>query len=265
MKTIFYITVFLGLILLAMPAVTRAQDQPLSTKPPKETQPNEFRFLVKHDHLRKSCEGELVINEDGIEYITDFEQHERYWDFVDIKLLKLISKNEIEVQTYTQYRPKLTLNQSLKVGRDESFRFKLIEGELTQQISAFLQNKIKKPMATTFVEMDSETVSPAFTLRVRHRHRWGGCPGILKVYDDKLIFQSYTEPTDSRLWRWSDLQGVGRSGRFKFEVMTFEPQMGGPEKPYNFDLKEEMTDEMYDFVWKKFYKVDYYPSAPRRP
>lgn len=265
MKILSSLIVSFCLVLAPIASTASAQDQQMAAKPVDEIKSSEFRFWVKHDHLRKSCEGELVINEEGIEYITDFEEHQRYWDFVDIKLLKLISKNEIEVQTYTRYNPKLTLNQSLKLGRDESFRFKVVEGELTQKVSQFLQKKTKKPMATSFVAVDDETDSPVFVLRVRHRHRWGGCPGILKVYDDKVIYQSYTEPTDSRLWRWTDLQGMGRSGPFKFELMTYEPQLGGPEKPYNFDLKEEMTDQMYDFLWKKFYKVTYYPSAAPKP
>lgn len=264
MKRLFYFIFFLGFILAVTVSAARAQDETSAAKQAEEKNPGEFRFWVKHDHLRKFCEGELVINEEGIEYVTAFEKHERYWDFTDIKLLKLISKKEIEVKTYTTYRPELNLDQALNIGSDESFRFKLLEGELTQGISEFLQSKIKKPMATTFVEMNDEAAPPpVFALRVSHRHRWGGCPGILKIYEDKIIYQSYTEPTDSRLWRWSDLQSLGRSSRFKFEITTFEPQLlGGPEKSYNFDLKEEMTDEMYDFLWKKFYKVTYYAPAP---
>lgn len=263
MKGLFHF-IFISIFIFAASApAVRAQDETNATKA-KGKPTNEFRFWVKHDHLRKSCEGELVINEEGIEYITAFEKHERYWDFGDIKLLKLISKTEIEVQTYTTYRPKLTLNQSLNIGRDESFRFKFLEGEMTQEISNFLQGKIKKPMATSFVGVGDEAAPPIYSLPVRHRHRWGGCSGLLKVYDDRLVYQSYTEPKDSRLWRWSDIQGLGRSSRYKFEITTFEPQFGGPEKPYNFDLKEEMTDEIYDFVWKKFYKVTYYPPAARR-
>jgi hypothetical protein len=264
MKRLFYFIVLLSFIFAVNAA--RAQDEtPVATKQAEEKKSNEFRFWVKHDHLRKSCEGELVISEEGIEYVTDFEKHQRHWDFVDIKMLKLISKTEIEVKTYTTYRPELNLDQALNIGSDESFRFKLLEGELTQDISEFLLSKIKKPLATTFVETDDEAAPPVFALPVRHRHRWGGCPGILKVYDDKIIYQSYTEPKNSRLWRWSDLQSLGRSSRYKFEITTFEPDLlGGPEKSFNFDLKEEMTDEMYDFLWKKFYKVTYYAPAPRR-
>lgn len=267
MKRLFYFFVFLSFIFAATLIRAHAQEKTDgAVKVTEEKKSNEFRFWVKHDHLRKLCEGELVINDKGIEYITDFEKHTRYWDFIDIKMLKLISKTEIEVKTYTTYRPELNLDQALNLGSDESFRFILLEGELTQGISEFLLSKIKKPIATTFVETDDKTAPPVFTLPVRHRHRWGGCPGILKVYEDKIIYQSNTEPKNSRLWRWSDLQSLGRSSRFKFEITTFEPEiLGGPEKSYNFDLKEEMTDEMYDFLWKKFYKVTYYAPASRKP
>jgi|CXWL01.1.fsa_nt_gi hypothetical protein len=264
MKYLFYFILISVVIFAASPNTVRAQDEASAIKA-VEKSPNEFRLWVKHDHLRKFCEGELVINEEGIEYATAFEKHERYWDFVDIKLLKLISETEIEVKTYTTYRPKLTLQQSLPVGRDESFRFKLLEGEMTQEISNFLQSKIKKPMMTTFIDVDDETARPVYSLPVRHRHRWGGCSGVLKVYDDKVIYQSYTEMADSRLWRWSDMQSMGRSGPYQFEITTYEPQFGGPTKSYNFDLKEAMSDEVYDFLWKKIHKVTYYAPSPRKP
>jgi len=117
---------------------------------------------------------------------------------------------------------------------------------------------------TTFVRQAGEENPPLYVLPARHRHRWGGCNGELRIYEDRVIYESFEDKENSRLWRWSDIQSFGRSGRYKFEIATFEPQFGG-EKTFNFDLKEEMTDEAYDFVWKKFYKVTYYAPVARTP
>lgn len=44
-------------------------------------------------------------------------------------------------------------------------------------------------------------------------------------------------------------------------VPTYEPRSGGPTKAYNFDLKERMDDDAYDFVWSRIYK----PTLPASP
>ncbi len=262
MKRYFYFIFILGFIFAAAPGLIRAQDETRTDA--KEEKAAEFRFQVKHKHLRKSCQGELVINEDGAEYITDYQQHRRSWLFTDIRTFKLISATKIEILTYQQRELRPSLDEALKLGGDESFEFALTEGEITRELSEFLLAKVKRPVVTTFIVEPAGAVAPVYALPVRHRHRWGGCNGELKIYDDKIIYESFEDAENSRLWRWPDLQSFGRSNRFKFEITTFEPQIGG-EKTFNFDLKEEMSEETYDFLWKKFYKATYYRPAPRKP
>lgn len=262
MKGSFYLICLAVLVLAATATVTRAQNESSSRQ--DERKATEFRFRVRHDHLRKSCAGELVVNNTGVEYLTDHEQHKRSWPFNDIRLLKLISATKIEVLTYQQRRLTPSLNEPFKFGSDESFKFELLESEISADLSEFLLARIKRPVLTTFVRQAGEENPPLYVLPARHRHRWGGCNGELRIYEDRVIYESFEDKENSRLWRWSDIQSFGRSGRYKFEIATFEPQFGG-EKTFNFDLKEEMTDEAYDFVWKKFYKVTYYAPVARTP
>lgn len=258
MKGSFHLVCLAALVIVAAVGATRAQNESSVSKDQREA--TDFRFRVKHDHLRKSCVGELVINNAGVEYLTDHEPHKRSWPFKDIRLLKLISAAKIEILTYQQRRLTPSLNEPFKLGSDESFKFELLEGEISPDLSEFLLERIKRPVVTTFVRQAGEVNPPLYAVPARHRHRWGGCNGELRVYDDKLIYESFEDKENSRLWRWSDIQGFGRSGRYKFDIVTFEPQFGG-EKTFNFDLKEEITDEAYDFVWKKFYRVTYYAPA----
>lgn len=262
MKGSFYLICLAALVLTAVASTTRAQNETRASQ--NEREATEFRFMVKHDHLRKSCVGELVINNAGVEYLTDHEPHKRSWPFKEIRILKLISATRIEILTYQQRRLRPSLNEPFKFGSDESFKFELLEGEISPDLSEFLLARIKRPVMTTFVRQAGEENPPLYVLPARHRHRWGGCNGEVRIYEDKVIYESFDDKENSRLWRWSDMQGFGRSGRYKFDIVTFEPQFGG-EKTFNFDLKEEMTDETYDFVWKKFYKVTYYAPARLKP
>lgn len=262
MKGAFYHICLAVLVLAATASATRAQNE--ASVRQNGGKATEFRFRVKHDHLRKSCVGELVINNSGVEYLTDHEPHKRSWPFKDIRILKLISAAKMEILTYQQRRLTPSLNEAFKFGSDESFKFELLEGEFSPDLSEFLLARIKRPVITTFVRQAGEENPPLYVLPARHRHRWGGCNGELRIYEDKVIYESVEDKENSRLWRWSDIQSFGRSGRYKFEIVTFEPQLGG-EKTFNFDLKEELTGEAYDFVWKKFYKVTYYAPVVRKP
>ena len=263
MKRLFYLIVTFSFVFAAAALAARAQNETSGVKETVEKKANEFRFKVKHKHLRKSCQGELIINEDGAEYLTEYNEHRRNWLFTDIKLFKLISETKIEIITYQQRQLRPSLDETFKFGSDESFKFELLDGEITRDLSEFLLARIKRPVVTTFIHQPVEAKPPLYVLPARHRHRWGGCNGELRIYEDKVIYESFEDAENSRLWRWSDLQSFGRSNRYKFEITTFEPQTGG-EKTFNFDLKEEMTDEIYDYLWKKFYKVTYYTPVPRK-
>ena len=217
----------------------------------------EYRFKVKHDHVRKYCVGELVINDSGVEYLTENEEHARKWDFVDIKMLKLVSPTKLKVLSYETGR--------LKVN-DRDFSFELTEGEITKGVSDFVLSRVKRPVSTTFVPAGDE--QPVFSIPVRHRRRFGGDSGTLRVYAASVVYESEGEQENSRYWRWSDIQGIGRSGQFKFSLTTYEPELGGPVKTFDFDLKEPMDDRLYDYMWDRVYKVSYrLPPAgdlPRR-
>ena len=143
-------------------------------------------------------------------------------------------------------------NSKLKV-TDRDFQFELTEGQLTKEVSDFVLSKVARPVSTTFVPASDE--EPAYSIPVRHRRRLGGDEGVLKVYPTGVAYESAGEKDDSRYWRWSDIQGVGRSGKFRLSVSTYEPELGGPTKSFDFDLKEQAGDEVYDYMWDRVYGV----------
>ena len=74
------------------------------------------------------------------------------------------------------------------------------------------------------------------------------------MYAHMAIYES-DDPEGSRRCRWSDINGIGRTGHYQFGVTTYEPEFGGPSKTYNFDLKEQMDERVYDYLWTRVYKV----------
>jgi hypothetical protein len=209
----------------------------------------EFKYRVEHDHAFGSCKGELIINPDMVEYRTDKKEHARKWTYSNIEMIKLSSPRKVEILTYESAR--------VRLGRDREFEFRVLDGDVTKEVSEFLLKRVERPLATTFVATEE---TPQYAIPVRHRHTFGGDQGTLKVYGDRVAYESQ-KPERSRYWRWSDIKSFSRIGRYEFSLTTFEPKLGGPTKTFNFDLKEEMNDAMYDYLWARVYR----PTLPASP
>jgi hypothetical protein len=203
----------------------------------------EFTYKVQQDRLIGHRDGELIISDKGVEYrATKREKESRSWTYTDIKLLEILSPTSIRIWTYK--------DRKLPLGRDQSLTFKLVEGAIDQKVSDFLRERIARPFVTSFTDGGGE---PLAQIPVKHSRRFNGSEGILKVYPDRLEYESQTGD-DSRSWRWTDIRGVGRPDIYRFDVETFEPQLGASSRSFNFILKEEMSDKSYDLIWSRVYR-----------
>lgn len=205
-----------------------------------------FEFEVEHKHTLRNCRGKLLISQDGIEYQTDHKKDGRTWLYLDIRQVKVESPTEIEITSYE--------DKKWMPGQDRTFKFKLLEGKISPDIAALLMNKAKRPVVTSI--MPESEGEPVFQIPVKHSHTFGGCEGMLKIYPDRITYESSDQPSNSRYWRYTDIQNFSHSSRFRFEITSFEDKLGGP-KSYNFDLKEEMPAQMYDYVWMRVYPVKF--------
>lgn len=203
----------------------------------------EFKYKVELDRMIGHRDGELVITDQGVEYRAKREKESRTWTYADIKLFEILSPTRMRIRTYR--------DRKLYLGKDESVTFKIVEGQLDHNISNFLRDRITRPFVTSFVD-ESEQTSIA-EIPVKHSHRFGGCEGMLKIYSDKLEYESKSGHS-SRSWRWMDIRSVGRSDIYRFEVETFEPQIGASSRSFNFVLKERMSDEIYELIWARVYR-----------
>lgn len=198
-----------------------------------------YEFPVEHAHTLRNCRGKLLITPEKIEYKTEHKRDARIWEYVEIQQITVVSLIELELTTYE--------DQKRMAGRDRIFKFRLLEGRLTPEISALLLEKATHPLVTSVPPQSEGT--PLFAIPVKHLHTFGGCSGTLKIYGDRVVFESQT---DARFWRYSDIQNFSHPERFRFEIVSYEDKVGGA-KAYNFQLKEELPALAYDYVWARVY------------
>jgi hypothetical protein len=201
-----------------------------------------FELPVEHQRMLSNCRGTLTITPEKVEFKTDHKKDSRTWSYAELKQIKVESPTRIELVSYE--------DQKRMMGRDRIFKFKVLEGEITSEISALLMAKATRPLVTSV--MPEAGGRPDFEAPVKHLHRFGGCMGTLRIYSDRVVYESKDMPSDSRYWRYSDIQNFSRSERFRFEIVSFENKFGGP-KAYNFQLREELPASAYDYVWLRVY------------
>lgn len=207
-----------------------------------------YEFSVEHEHTLRSCRGKLVITPEKIEYQTEHKDHSRVWRYDELQQIKVESPKKLELVSYE--------DQKWRMGLDRVFKFKLLEGEITAEISALLLERATRPLVTSVAPAHED--APAFETPVKHLHRFGGCLGTLKIYPDHVVYESQDMPSDSRYWRYGEIQNFSQSERYRFEIVSFEDKFGGP-KAYNFQLREALPATAYDYVWARVY-----PSKLRR-
>lgn len=213
----------------------------------------EFKYKVQQDRLIGHRDGELIISNDHVEFRTKKENDSRSWTYGEIKLFEILSTTRVRIWTYQ--------NRKL-MGQEESLNFKIIEGRIDQQLSDFLRERISRPLVTSLTKEETGG-EPLAEIPVKHQHRLSGCQGVLRVFTDRLIYEA-ADGHDSRSWRWTDIRAVSRPDSDRFEVLTFEPQFGGPKRSFNFILKEPLADKTYDFIWSRVYRPTPLISAGSR-
>ncbi|HNH83740.1 MAG TPA: hypothetical protein PL157_15330 [Acidobacteriota bacterium] len=222
---------------------------------PIQAQEAHFEFPVEHIHTLKNRRGTLIISSQGIEYRTSDPKEKkdaRRWLFMDLWQIKIASPTEIELATYEDQRRLL--------GRDRIFKFHLMNKAITPEISTFLVGKTSRPVVMSIFPSPDE--SPVFTVTVKHLHMFGGCEGVLKVFHNHIVYESLKQPNNSRLWKFSDIQDFSHPTRYSVSLISYEDQFGGPERTYNFQLKEDFPTGANEYLWERVYPMKY-PSNPK--
>ena len=201
----------------------------------------EIRFQVKHDHGLRSCRGELVFRDDGVEYLTSHKEDARTWNYVDIQQLGLKSDKKISIVTYEDMK--------LQFGKDKIFNFELTAGSIPPALASALQTRLTKPLVSAVIP---ELPAAKYEVPVKHQHALGGCQGSLEIGEHEIVYKT-SHSSDSRIWRYDQLTSIGSTGPFQLRLSSMERTGGeyGAEKNFIFDLKRRLDPEIYDFLWRR--------------
>jgi len=153
--------------------------------------------------------------------------------------------------------------KSVYAGTEREYEFRLVDDEVKPEVVRALLARFERPLATTVVPNAREDSGELlFEIPVFHRHVSGGESGTLRVYERHVAFDA-DDKDHSRHWRYSDVRDVGRLGRWKLEIATWEDKAWTDGKSYVFDLKRPMTEAEYETLWRKLYGGE--SAVPYRP
>lgn len=185
---------------------------------------------VRHNHQPwGGCEGEFIVSEEGIEYRTDKEKHQRYWSWIDIQSFDRKSPREFTVLSYEDMRWRL--------GADRRFDFTLLPevDPLEEETFQFIAGYLNKPLTNRIArEIDAE-----YRVPVKHLHAFGGCEGTLYFGKEWIVYET-DHAHDSRTWkRDRDLESVWSLNRYQLDIRVFEENPAGLRQDAPFPLPVE--------------------------
>lgn len=195
-------------------------------------------FTVRHDHDPwGSCQGELTVHGDGIDFRSSKEDHNRQWAWTDIQAVDRFSPLKFTILTYT--------DQKLLAGRDQPFDFTVLEGEgLNDETFQIIQEHSIRPLVDRSVEM---AVSIEYEIPVKHLHTFGGCEGVLQFTSGQILYVTKHQK-DSRKWRiGKEIAGIWSANRFDLEIQAFEREDGDyhQTRSFRFQLKQPLDNHYY--------------------
>ncbi|HKV39395.1 MAG TPA: hypothetical protein VJX67_09290 [Blastocatellia bacterium] len=215
---------------------------------PRKTAAQDFSYKAREDRVIGHRDGELALSDRGVEFKTKSGTGSLTLAYQDIKLFEIMSPTKVRIWTYEgrTFPPRASVD----------ITFHIVGGEISSDVSDFVRARIARPVVS---ELIKEGGQPEAQIAVEHLHRIGGCAGVLKVYPGSLVFE-VGKGSDSRGWRWTDIRSISKLGPYRLEVLTYEPQAGGPTRSYNFELKQPLPERIYESIWERVFR----PALPAK-
>jgi hypothetical protein len=189
------------------------------------------QFSVRHEHWRHGCEGILKVDETGVSFEGP-KGHAWSWKLQEIQELRLAPRS-IHILTYK--------DSKLRLGADQGYSF---TGNFpAEDLHALLRDRMDQRLVA---EVGHAPTNPAFSIPVKHLGRIAGSEGTLAFTADAIVYDSPAR-NQSRTWRYSDIDAISSSGRFQLTITT-------PEKGFNFQLKQPITEARYNELWLQIEK-----------
>jgi|SRR5579863_1777297 len=180
-----------------------------------------WKSPAKLHHFAGKDKGDLSIDAKGIE----FRQQKA----------EPITIPYLEVQTFQldphSFTVKTYQNRKLRLGVAQ-YRFDLVQA-VPPSIAAELATRVRRPSQNAVTNPESQGIAIA----AHHRTVTGGTNGVLRFHESGIDYIS-SASSDSRSWRWADLQTL--SAPDPYNLLVF-----GYRDTYNFDLKEILPQSLY--------------------
>lgn len=223
--------IFLSLAAAQAPA---AQSAPVG-------QPASIELGVKGAGSR----GTLAFTSGEVEFKATDAKKAKTWRYQDLQQIRVESPRKIVLETFVA-------RSRGRGGMDRTETFEVTSGAVTGDMVAFLLTYVTRPVPTSV--LPANIADPLNRVPVRH-HRFGhGSNGTLALYAAGLAYVS-DKASDSRFWRFADLQSVLRTSPFELLVTAYE---GGDIRTYAFDLKAPFPSDAFDTLWARVN-----PATPR--
>jgi hypothetical protein len=208
-------------------------------------------FPVRHEHLRKGCEGVMTVDEEGVRFTgartgTGTKTHAWVWKYEDIQELTLGS-GSIHILTYEDRR--------LGLGADREYNF--TGKPPVESLYGLLRDRMDQRFIAAVVPQGGlPDTAPGWRVPVKHlgrmtlKLRTTGSEGTLAFDSGKITYFTATRG-DSRTWRYSDIDSISSSGPFQLTITTFEQARShyGDRRGFNFQLKQSITEARYNELW----------------
>ena len=199
-----------------------------------QSAPLNWRSSVRWRHGVKKSPGTLAITNSDVEFLPEKGPPLR-WTYVEIQTFDL-SPRRLRVTGYE--------DRGWRLPGERTFRFDLAS-VVPPAVAAELAERLAKPAENGV----PNSHAPAFaTLRARHRTRDGGTNGVLRFRESGI---DYVTPSGrgARSWRWADIQTLAHPDAFHFRV-------GAYREIFEFELKEPMSEELFEQLWNDVYARD---------
>jgi hypothetical protein len=188
--------------------------------------------------------GTLTFADSGIAFEEKYEgtqpkhPHAWRWEHQDIRQLKIAPKS-LTVLTYK--------NNKWKLGAEREYRFDLVADKTFEDAYQLLKGRLDQRLVAAIPDSLSNIL---WEIPVKHLLRFGGDEGVLQVGPDAIVYKS-ADKTDSRTWRYEDIENISSSGPFDLTITTFERAKThyGNLKGFNFELKRRLEEPKYNELW----------------
>lgn len=179
----------------------------------------------------RSIAGTLILGPEGIEFRAHGRDSHR-WPFIEIKTFALTPRRLV----LTTYQ-----NKGWHWPGDRRYRF-----DLTRPAPSAAAVQLAELVGKPVINGDPSSRGGNFaSIPARHRTLTGGTNGTLRFSDEGIAYVT-VRGRGGRSWRWADIQTLAHPDLYHFTV-------GGYRETYSFELKQAMSQALFDRLWDFVY------------